>query len=125
MSMTRRDYVALAGAIAAVRALVDDSEPAQYREGQINCLVEVAGRIADVCSANPRFDRARFLAACGVGGGNAHPKAKPAEPRVDRSGCIENPCTCHDDTAWQYYAGRDSRVRSYPEGCSCGCRWAA
>lgn len=36
---------------------------------------------------------------------------------VDRSGCMEVVCTCHDDGAW--VPGR------YPAGClQCGCRWA-
>ncbi len=35
---------------------------------------------------------------------------------VDRSGCMEPTCFCHDDSAWP--AG------AYPNGCAyCGCRW--
>ena len=41
-----------------------------------------------------------------------------AAPAVDRSGCRERVCYCHDDGSW--------RPGLYPEGCSsCGCRWAA
>lgn len=35
---------------------------------------------------------------------------------VDRSGCREQVCTCHDDGAW--------RPGTYVNGCSqCGCQW--
>jgi len=45
--------------------------------------------------------------------GTAHGRA----PAVDRSGCLERVCTCHDDSAWT--------LGAYPAGCSaCGCRWA-
>jgi hypothetical protein len=36
---------------------------------------------------------------------------------VDRTGCREPVCTCHDDAAWVPGV-------TYPGGCSaCGCRW--
>ena len=34
---------------------------------------------------------------------------------IDRSACVENPCTCHDDSAWT--------PGTYKNGCSCGCKW--
>lgn len=37
--------------------------------------------------------------------------------RVDRSGCREQVCTCHDDSAWVPGV-------TYAAGCSsCGCQW--
>lgn len=51
--MTKKHFIALAKAIALIDNL--------YHRGQVAALV------ADVCRQNnPRFDRARFLAACGV-----------------------------------------------------------
>jgi hypothetical protein len=51
--MTRKDYVAIAAAIARAQLNQD-------------CQM-VADCIADVMARdNPRFDRARFLKACGV-----------------------------------------------------------
>jgi len=58
--MTRRDYVAIAAALAAERACWTKADG-------IFALTSAANRIADVMSRdNPRFDRERFLAACGV-----------------------------------------------------------
>jgi hypothetical protein len=50
--MTRKHFIALAQTVAAIET------PAKRREqARIN---------ADICAqSNPRFDRARFLAACG------------------------------------------------------------
>lgn len=53
--MTRRDYVAIAAVLAG----------AYCTEDQIGVRA-VAYRMADMLAAdNPRFDRARFLKACG------------------------------------------------------------
>jgi len=53
--MSRKHFTALAEAIRAI------SDPAERRRA--------AALIADVCqSANPRFDRQRFYAACNVEG---------------------------------------------------------
>lgn len=55
MAMSRKDYVAIADAIANANR----GEHTVTRE-------EVACRIASVFAAdNPRFDRGRFLTACG------------------------------------------------------------
>lgn len=55
--MSRKDYVAIAAALRS--ALAAGAEE--------RSIAEAARRIADVMAAgNPRFDRARFLAACGV-----------------------------------------------------------
>ena len=62
MAMSKRDYVAIAKAIK-------DSivEPAQRSLTHYTACADVADRIADVCAAdNPRFDRKRFLDACGL-----------------------------------------------------------
>ena len=63
--MTRKDYIALARALTAARAnnRTGDANRALYNNGIDNA----AACIADALAAdNPRFDRARFLAACGV-----------------------------------------------------------
>lgn len=58
--MTRKDYVAIA---AGIRAEV---EAGPNKNGS-TALQRVAERIAEVMAQdNPRFDRARFLKACGV-----------------------------------------------------------
>ena len=54
--MTRKDYVAIAAALKAVR------EQATIPSWQSCCECIAATMAAD----NPRFDRARFLKACGV-----------------------------------------------------------
>ena len=57
MSMSKRDYEELAVSIAATLA-----------SGDYATLEEAACRIADACAKqNPRFDRGRFLTACGFG----------------------------------------------------------
>lgn len=45
---------------------------------------------------------------------------------VYRGLCEAEPCTCHDDSAWSEQRGEDGRVirRTYPNGCSCGCKWS-
>lgn len=51
--MSRKDFNALARAISQITNMVDRGR--------------VADLIADTCAAsNPRFDRRRFLAACGL-----------------------------------------------------------
>jgi len=50
--MTRKHFIALAKAISQIANMVDRQNTAHL--------------VADVCrQANPNFDRARFLAACG------------------------------------------------------------
>jgi hypothetical protein len=67
--MTRKDYVTIAQAINATRYTLDPSilgEPV-YANGINTAMSEVAGRLADsMAQDNPRFDRERFLNACGV-----------------------------------------------------------
>jgi hypothetical protein len=51
--MSRKHFIALAAAVAAI------ADPVNRRQ--------VAELLADVCAAaNPRFNRSRFYAACGV-----------------------------------------------------------
>jgi hypothetical protein len=58
--MTRKDYVMLAAAIKEAHAYAID---AARRLGVASAAHEVADAIA---RDNPRFDRDRFLKACGV-----------------------------------------------------------
>ena len=59
--MTKKDYVA----IAAV--LNNFAVPSQYTVQQSDVVQAIADRLADVFQRdNPRLDRSRFLAACGV-----------------------------------------------------------
>lgn len=59
--MTRKDYQAIAATIAeAKEARPGSSTPEATRE-------YIANRLADALAAdNPRFNRAKFLAACGA-----------------------------------------------------------
>lgn len=52
--MTKKDYEAIAGVLRNRR----------YGETDLNCLQNVAEDLAAIMADNPRFDRARFLAAC-------------------------------------------------------------
>lgn len=60
--MTRKDYELIAGAMAS------DAVAAHDAEMRRSLAHEPARRLK---SANPRFDRGRFLAACGFAGSNA------------------------------------------------------
>jgi hypothetical protein len=58
--MTKKDYIAIAEVIRNARFSDDDGDYPSDRRS-------LAGAIADVMAAdNPRFDRDRFLTACGV-----------------------------------------------------------
>lgn len=65
--MTLKDYERLAAAFKAARdhARINVNEPARdHFDAGIGCA---AMFVADACKAeNPLFNRARFLAACGV-----------------------------------------------------------
>ena len=59
--MTRKDYEAIA---AAIKEVVDSN---RWFKGNLGGIQATAKAMADVMAAdNPRFDRARFLKACGV-----------------------------------------------------------
>lgn len=60
--MTRKDYVAIARAFDYQRQAVADMG-AQAKQAVTDCAVAVAHVMMQ---DNPRFDRARFLKACGV-----------------------------------------------------------
>jgi hypothetical protein len=66
--MTRKDYVAIA---AAFKLCLDNRRQAQAETGmfaeQIAGFIDAVNITAAVFAAdNPRFDRERFLKACGV-----------------------------------------------------------
>jgi len=62
--MTRKDYVAIA---AAIKDRVTIAQHIQGAAQRIGHYTELAREIAEVMARdNPRFDRARFLKACGV-----------------------------------------------------------
>ena len=62
--MTKKHYIRVADAFAAsVRQTPDNND----RTAHFTALREIADRLCAVFSMeNPRFDRARFLAACGL-----------------------------------------------------------
>lgn len=60
--MTKKHFVALAASLASTKPDANVDAPEHYAQWLFD-----ARAIADVCaSTNARFDRARFLAACGV-----------------------------------------------------------
>lgn len=63
--MTRKDYIRIANAIATAAAAYPVGVPA--RAVAIRALSDCALHIAyQLQQDNPRFDRDRFIAACGV-----------------------------------------------------------
>lgn len=64
MSMSKKDYEAIARAIKDARPFPSPRHEIAIANDIIN---NVANNLAEECErANPRFDRARFLRACGV-----------------------------------------------------------
>lgn len=63
--MTRKDYELIAAALRMSRVgnLAGNENRALYNNGVDNAATNVADALA---SDNPRFDRERFLSACGV-----------------------------------------------------------
>lgn len=65
--MTKKDYVAIAREISALRTQLtatDDTQASSLIEGTLNM---VTYQLADVMHRdNERFDRSRFYTACGV-----------------------------------------------------------
>jgi hypothetical protein len=63
--MTKKDYIAIAGAINQSNYV--PKADTGYAEGTANACYTIAHKLAYIMERdNPRFDRARFLAACGV-----------------------------------------------------------
>lgn len=61
--MTRKDYVAIAEAIYTTRETLPIVTG--YWEAQLEAIGRATQLVADVFAEdNPRFDRARFIAAC-------------------------------------------------------------
>jgi hypothetical protein len=66
--MTKKDYVAIAEIIRLTRKYTSVRDTPDMRVGGGVATCSVAVRIADYCAGdNDRFDRGRFLRACGVG----------------------------------------------------------
>lgn len=62
--MTRKDYIAIAAAIQRARSA---SNYRETQEAMLEMHTGCAHSIADALALdNPRFDRERFLKACGV-----------------------------------------------------------
>lgn len=65
--MTRKDYIRLATAINQARAEIRMKEPEECAADLLDGTSYAADFIADaLADDNPNFDRARFLAACGI-----------------------------------------------------------
>lgn len=61
MSMTRKNFEAIAASVQDVREQCSDAPETTW------AINEIASNLADTCAAeNPNFDRERFMAACGV-----------------------------------------------------------
>ena len=58
--MTRKDYEAIAGALQDARRFCETDNQRRGTERAALCVATV------MAADNPRFDRARFLKACGV-----------------------------------------------------------
>jgi hypothetical protein len=69
MALSRKNYEAVAAIVKGSRLVDPRTGPASDRRdvGYESALDEVAGRLATYFATdNPRFDRARFLDACGL-----------------------------------------------------------
>lgn len=65
--MTRKDYELLAKALKTATDRVRICEPENAQKDILDGIGYAADYIVDALAAgNPRFDRVRFLAACGV-----------------------------------------------------------
>jgi hypothetical protein len=73
--MTKKDFVALANAL---RANLPNEESNCY-DAEALLFSDIAESLMDVCQrANPRFDRARFAKASGLGEVQPHSLARVA-----------------------------------------------
>jgi hypothetical protein len=65
--VTKKDFEAIAGAIKDARMALPSSPTPHDAKTQAQVIVSMARSIAYVLAKqNARFDRSRFLAACGV-----------------------------------------------------------
>lgn len=65
--MTRKDYVTLAESIRTSRHMAMKYAVGERQDEQLIATDRTAKHVADALqSDNPRFDRERFLKACGV-----------------------------------------------------------
>lgn len=65
--MTRKDYVLLAIAINDIRQYIPGVEPDGSHKDLLDGVEYAAESIADALARdNPRFDKERFMCACGV-----------------------------------------------------------
>lgn len=66
--MTKKDYISLAKIIQRTRKNASTRDNPDMRVGGAVAMCTLAVRIADYCATdNDRFNRGRFLRACGVG----------------------------------------------------------
>jgi hypothetical protein len=61
--MTRKDYVIIANAIRTQIEMSKKYEEEESRAGAQNIAYDLAWKLSE---DNPRFDRHRFLVACGI-----------------------------------------------------------
>lgn len=62
--MTKKDYVKIANVLATFKTYSESMPASPWRQ---TALEEITGRMADMLAQdNPRFDRTRFLKACGL-----------------------------------------------------------
>lgn len=70
--MTKKDYIKFAELFKEMKEAQDATEklsihPDQYMTGSRTCLNTLAHEFAHICAQdNPKFDQARFIAACGI-----------------------------------------------------------
>ena len=65
--MTRKDYETIAAAIKAAAQNIDPDYSRETVNNMLHGVIMSAHALADaLAQENPRFDRARFLKACGV-----------------------------------------------------------
>lgn len=64
--MTRRHFQLIADSLAAVRPDADTGNPARDRAAHHQWTTTVLRFAYDLAQTNPRFDRDRFIHACGV-----------------------------------------------------------
>lgn len=67
MSMTRKEFVAVAATLKNALQLGELAENESVRTAHVSMVTLIARDLCvDFADSNPHFDRARFLAACGI-----------------------------------------------------------